>query len=219
MGGIGLDLNDRADVASRKIVWDRPRLQFQLLADAAPIMIWMTEADGYCSYANKKWYAFTGLPAKAAVGSGWLNSIHPGDQNRTARTMIDATIARERFIVAFRMIQDSTYFRRVTATAEPYFDDEGVFRGYLGSSSPDEEGKEAPRRGVTAVSTRFTDKFSVLTAREAQVLELLVKGLPNKAVGELLGISARTIEVHRARVMQKLGARNAAEMVRIALAT
>jgi len=60
--------------------------------------------------------------------------------------------------------------------------------------------------------------FAQLTPRERQVLELISNGQSNKEAGRELGISPRTIEVHRARVMEKLGARNTADLMRIVLA-
>jgi FixJ family two-component response regulator len=57
----------------------------------------------------------------------------------------------------------------------------------------------------------------VLTVREREVLSSIVAGASNKEVAQHLGISPRTIEVHRARIMDKLGAKNAADLVRIAL--
>jgi DNA-binding NarL/FixJ family response regulator len=59
--------------------------------------------------------------------------------------------------------------------------------------------------------------FSQLTPRERDVLQLVTNGQSNKEAGRQLGISPRTIEVHRARVMEKLGARNTADLVRIVL--
>ena len=59
--------------------------------------------------------------------------------------------------------------------------------------------------------------FAGLTSREREVLQLIAQGQSNKEAGRELGISPRTVEVHRARVMQKLGARNAAELARIVL--
>ena len=56
-----------------------------------------------------------------------------------------------------------------------------------------------------------------LSRREREVLALLVKGASNKEAGRHLGISPRTIEDHRARIMAKLGARNAADLIRIVL--
>src|SRR5262245_5784671 len=57
----------------------------------------------------------------------------------------------------------------------------------------------------------------LLTPREHQVLAQIANGASNKEVGRNLGISMRTVEVHRAHVMEKLGAKNAADLVRIVL--
>jgi FixJ family two-component response regulator len=57
-----------------------------------------------------------------------------------------------------------------------------------------------------------------LSARERDVLGLLASGASNKEAGRQLGISPRTIEYHRANIMKKLGAKNAAELIRIVLA-
>jgi len=59
--------------------------------------------------------------------------------------------------------------------------------------------------------------FAQLTPREREVLQLVTNGQSNKEAGRELGISPRTIEVHRARVMEKLGARNTADLMRIVL--
>jgi FixJ family two-component response regulator len=57
----------------------------------------------------------------------------------------------------------------------------------------------------------------LLTPREREVLGQIAAGASNKEAGRLLGISPRTIEVHRARIMEKVGAKNAADLVRIVL--
>lgn len=58
---------------------------------------------------------------------------------------------------------------------------------------------------------------TLLTPREREVLTQIAEGASNKEVGRRLGISPRTVEVHRARIMVKVGARNAADLVRIVL--
>ncbi len=59
--------------------------------------------------------------------------------------------------------------------------------------------------------------LETLTPREREVLVHVSRGLPAKEISVLLGISPRTVEVHKARIMEKLGARNVAELVRIAV--
>ena len=72
------------------------------------------------------------------------------------------------------------------------------------------EDARPPRAGDAA-------RLAALTAREREVLELAAKGLHAKEIGTALGISPRTVEVHKTRIMEKLGARNLAELVRFAL--
>lgn len=74
---------------------------------------------------------------------------------------------------------------------------------------------KADRSGGT-IANDFVGK-ALLTPREVEVLGQITGGASNKEAGRQLGISPRTIEVHRARIMEKLGARNAADLVRIVL--
>lgn len=60
--------------------------------------------------------------------------------------------------------------------------------------------------------------FDTLTRRESQVMREVVAGAPNKAIAHTLGISLKTVEMHRARVMTKTGARTLAHLVRLAMA-
>jgi FixJ family two-component response regulator len=60
------------------------------------------------------------------------------------------------------------------------------------------------------------EKYDSLTPREKEVMEHIVRGLPNKSVAEQLGVSMRTIEAHRGRVMEKMDARSLPDLVRMA---
>ncbi|MCB1472674.1 MAG: response regulator transcription factor [Rhodobiaceae bacterium] len=73
------------------------------------------------------------------------------------------------------------------------------------------------RRSASGDSEIAQEVFDSLTPREREVLQEITNGSSNKEAGRTLGISPRTIEVHRARIMEKLGARNAADLVRIVL--
>jgi PAS domain S-box-containing protein len=67
---------------------------------------------------------------------------------------------------------------------------------------------------LDATPTQFPG-YNFLTPREREVLTQIAAGASSKEAGRQLGISSRTIEIHRARIMEKLGARNAADLVRI----
>ena len=81
--------------------------------------------------------------------------------------------------------------------------------GMLGaqSNAPSQQGKAAP---PAKTGTRS------FTAREWQVLDLLVSGLSSKLIAHELEISSRTVEIYRANLMRKMGVRNTASLIRAA---
>ncbi|MBV8936159.1 MAG: response regulator transcription factor [Alphaproteobacteria bacterium] len=72
--------------------------------------------------------------------------------------------------------------------------------------------------GQDQAAGEAASKLNLLSPREREVLEGLLAGLPNKSIAYDLGISPRTVEIHRARVMDKMGARSLSELIRLALA-
>jgi two-component system response regulator FixJ len=75
----------------------------------------------------------------------------------------------------------------------------------------------ATRTGQDLAAGAVASKLNLLSPREREVLEGLLAGLPNKSIAHDLGISPRTVEIHRARVMDKMGARSLSELIRFAL--
>lgn len=69
------------------------------------------------------------------------------------------------------------------------------------------------RQALADIGARVAE----LTPREREVMDLVVLGMPNKAVAAHLAISVRTVEIHRARVMEKMAAKSLSELVRMAL--
>jgi two-component system response regulator FixJ len=75
---------------------------------------------------------------------------------------------------------------------------------------------ESERKAISKTNAaEITGKLKVLTPREREILGHLVLGRPHKVIGHELNISPRTVEVHRSRIMQKLGARNHAHLIRM----
>lgn len=97
---------------------------------------------------------------------------------------------------------------------EKPFDDEVFLATVQGALAPDTAGP-APR---PAGSGELDAKLGLLSERERQVLERLVEGEPNKLIAYHLGISPRTVEIYRAKVMAKMEAATFADLVRMVVA-
>jgi FixJ family two-component response regulator len=89
--------------------------------------------------------------------------------------------------------------------------DESVLRAAVERALDRHAERRASRAGLAALRARF----ETLTPREREVSREVAEGRLNKQIAERLGTSEKTIKVHRARVMEKLGARSVAELVRI----
>jgi len=77
--------------------------------------------------------------------------------------------------------------------------------------------RDTERRETLGEHNRIRAHLDSLTAREREVLDLMTQGKQNKAIAQDLGVSPRTIEIHRARVMEKMNAQSIAELVRMML--
>jgi len=76
---------------------------------------------------------------------------------------------------------------------------------------------DAKRRSGQTQRDQLAARFAALTVREREVLDLVVQGLPNKAIANALELSAKTIEVHRGKVMEKMQAHSVSDLVRMSM--
>jgi len=77
--------------------------------------------------------------------------------------------------------------------------------------------RDREQRSASAEHEEILSRLAVLTPREREIVDLLVDGKANKEIASDLGLSTRTVEGHRANIMDKLGATSFAEVVRVAL--
>lgn len=77
--------------------------------------------------------------------------------------------------------------------------------------------KDVEQRKIDAERISLLRRLDSLTLREREVMHLVVDGLPNKLIADQLGLSAKTVEVHRARVMEKTGVRSVSDLVKLVL--
>ncbi|MGP8032962.1 MAG: response regulator transcription factor [Steroidobacteraceae bacterium] len=77
--------------------------------------------------------------------------------------------------------------------------------------------RDVRNRASLALHARIRERLDSLTPREREVLSLMTRGKPNKVMAAELGVSQRTVEIHRARVMEKSGAASLAQLVRMVM--
>jgi len=137
------------DISKRRrieLALQESEARFRNMADHAPVMMWVTDASGYCTYLNRAWYAFTGQSEADAEGFGWLGATHPEDKEMAERAFVESNAAQAPFRVEYRLRRADGTYRWAIDAAAPRFGDEGEFLGYVGSVIDIDERREIEER-------------------------------------------------------------------------
>jgi PAS domain S-box-containing protein len=130
--------------------------RFRLVANAAPVMIWMSGPDKQCDYFNQPWLEFTGRTVKEELGQGWAEGVHPEDLRRCLETYGNAFERRETFEMEYRLRRHDGEYRWVYDLGVPRFSADGAFAGYIGSCHDVTERKRAAE-ALSTVSQRLIE--------------------------------------------------------------
>jgi PAS domain S-box-containing protein len=117
--------------------------RFRQMAEAAPVMIWMSGADKLCTYVNKPWLEFTGRTLEEELGSGWVERVHPDDRQRCRELYATSFDARREFQGEYRSQRIDSEYRWVLSRGIPRFASADEFVGYIGSCIDITERKQA----------------------------------------------------------------------------
>lgn len=130
MTGVDIDISDRkrAEAALRE-----SEERFRNMADNAPVMIWVTDSTGYCTYLNRGWYDFTGQTEETALGLGWLDAVHPEDSESSKNIFLDAVHRHETFHLEYRLRHKNGEYHWAIDAATPWYSVDGQIKGYIGS--------------------------------------------------------------------------------------
>jgi PAS domain S-box-containing protein len=106
--------------------------RFRVVADSAPVLIWIAGTDGRLTWFNKHWLTFIGMPMEQQQAGGWREAIHPDDRAHCERTYLEAFDRREYFRMECRMRRhDGAYRWLLNQGAPRHQGDE--FAGFIGS--------------------------------------------------------------------------------------
>jgi PAS domain S-box-containing protein len=120
--------------------------RFRNMADSAPVMMWVTDPEGHCTYLNRRWYEFTGQAPGEGEGLGWLQAVHPEDRRAAEEAFLTANAQRRDYRVDFRLRRFDGAYRWTIDAAAARFADGGEYLGYVGSVIDIQDRREAEAR-------------------------------------------------------------------------
>jgi PAS domain S-box-containing protein len=163
---------------------------------------------------NAAFCALTGYEESEILGRN-CRFLQGTDTEPNQRTVLREAIANGRptLTVLTNYHKDGRSFRNAVMVA-PLFGADGSIEYFIGSQM-DVTGTACPSQ--TQRITHASALVASLTPRQKQVLEHMSRGLRNKQIGELLGIEEKTVKMHRASLLKRLGATTSADAIRIAI--
>ena len=140
---IRMTLSDITDRKLSEAALRESEARFRFIVDKSPGLIWVTDVNEQCSWFNKTWLTFTGRNIHQELGNGWIESVHVDDlaaSQKIAHTQFDL---REPFSLEYRLRRHDGEYRWILCIGQPRFDENGAFKGYVGTCLDTTENKQA----------------------------------------------------------------------------
>jgi PAS domain S-box-containing protein len=199
------------DISDRKrgeLLLRESEERFRLVANTAPVLIWMSGADKLCNFFNQGWLSFTGRSLEDQLGNGWTSGVHPEDLKRCIDIYSSSFDARVDFEMEYRLLRFDGEYRWIVDYGVPRFEPDGSFCGYIGSCVDITDRKlaaeslhtltgrliHAQEEERTRIARELHDDFNQRLALQCIDIDQLRKKLPDLAEGE---------RVRLARILQR----------------
>jgi PAS domain S-box-containing protein len=168
---VGADL----DVTDQMLAQDTLREseeRFRLIADSAPVPMWVTKLDRTRSFANQAYLDFLGLPFEQAVVFDWRKALHPDDLPRILQEQMSGEASLKPFVLEARYRNASGEWRWLRSESQPRWDPTGKHIGFIGIAHDITAAKEAEielRKLNETLERRIRDRTAQLESNEAQM--------------------------------------------------
>jgi PAS domain S-box-containing protein len=159
--GVTLDVSEQKQAEA---TLKESEQRFRLVADAAPVLIWVSGTDRLRNWFNQPWLAFTGRSLGQEAGNGWAEGVHPDDLDQCLQAQASAFNERAPFSLEYRHRRHDGAYRWLIDKGVPRFRPGGEFDGYIGSCIDVTEYKNA-EAGLREADRR-KDEFLATLAHE-----------------------------------------------------
>ena len=153
--------------------------RFRNLADQSPMMVWVTEPDGTCTFLSKSWYEFTGQREEEALGFGWLEAVHPDDREMSNTAFVESNSAQTNFKIEYRLRTADGNYRWAIDAATPLFGPNGDYLGYVGSVVDIDQQKK--------LEQSLAERVAEEVERRSQAEQALIQSQKLETLGQLTG--------------------------------
>jgi len=143
VGSISTEITERKQIEESLL---ESEARFRTLANAAPVMIWMSGTDKLCIFFNSGWLNFTGRTLEQEMGDGWTQGIHPDDAARCLRIYTTAFDARQPFTMEYRLRRHDGEYAWIIDSGTSRLAGDGTFLGFIGSAMDITAQKQAETR-------------------------------------------------------------------------
>src|SRR5213080_4889185 len=173
--------------------------RFRTVANAAPVLIWMSGPDKLCTFFNKGWLDFTGRTLEQELGNGWAEGVHREDIDRCLDVYQNSFNARESFTMEYRLRRSDGEYRWVLDIGTPRFASDGAFLGYIGSCIDITERKLAEEKFQLVLDAAPNAMIMVDSAGVINFANASATTVFGYSLSELIGCDIETLVPERFR--------------------
>ncbi len=181
--GVAFDVTDIREAQSRLL---ESETRFRTVADSAPALIWMLDAEARPSFANRRYRTFFGVETEDQIAEGWRRLVHPDDAEAFTSAFNTAFERRDRFESLTRIRHPVLGERWLRCEGLPRFDGSGAFQGYVGANIDVTEAKRA-EEDLKRINELLEERVGEALAEKAKAEADLMHAQRMEAVGRLTG--------------------------------
>jgi PAS domain S-box-containing protein len=143
--------------------------RFRVMADTAPVLLWIAGTDKLCEFFNRGWLDFTGRTMKQELGYGWAEGVHPNDVWHCQEIYESCFEARRSFEIEYRLRRYDGEYRWVLDRGVPRYATDGAFVGYIGCAidiTDRKQAEETKQELVHVSRLAVMGEFTAMVAHE-----------------------------------------------------